>query len=202
MAGTWRNSRRASNRRCSIEPADHGNCVVQPSWLSISLTNWLILAEAASACSRWIRISDALVLLIIEEHVENAVGYERHTDDRDKERNVLCKQTSARFWDRRFAGELLLCDIAQGPLSPSQAEQARYETANGHFRDRMLDRSRCALCDMPSPHSMTSSASATNVAGTSRPSIRAVLRLMANSNFVGACAGRSPGLAPLKIRST
>ena len=37
-----------------------GNCVVQPSWLSISLMNWLILAAAASACSRWIRISAAL----------------------------------------------------------------------------------------------------------------------------------------------
>ena len=51
MAGTCRNSRKASNRRCSIEPADHGNWVVQPSWLSISLMNWLILAAAASACS-------------------------------------------------------------------------------------------------------------------------------------------------------
>ena len=51
IAGTCRNSRSASNRRCSIEPADHGNWVVQPSWLSISLMNWLILAAAASACS-------------------------------------------------------------------------------------------------------------------------------------------------------
>ena len=33
-------------------------------------------------------------------------------------------------------------------------------------------------------HSMTSSASASNVGGTSRPSIRAVLTLMANSNLV------------------
>ena len=60
MAGTWRNSRNASKRRCSIEPADHGSCVVQPSWLSISLMNWPILAAAASACSRWMRMSDAL----------------------------------------------------------------------------------------------------------------------------------------------
>src|SRR6516164_3355402 len=60
MAGTWRNRRKASKRRCSIEPADHGSCVVQPSWLSISLMNWPILAAAASACSRWMRMSDAL----------------------------------------------------------------------------------------------------------------------------------------------
>jgi len=43
-----------------MEPADQGNCVVQPSWLSISLLNWPILAAAASACSRWMRMSDAL----------------------------------------------------------------------------------------------------------------------------------------------
>ena len=60
MAGTWRSSRSASKRRCSIELADHGSCVVQPSWLSISLMNWLIFADAASACSRWMRISEAL----------------------------------------------------------------------------------------------------------------------------------------------
>jgi len=34
-------------------------------------------------------------------------------------------------------------------------------------------------------HSITSSARATSVDGTSRPSARAVLRLMASSNFVG-----------------
>jgi hypothetical protein len=28
MAGTWRNSRKASKRRCSIDPADQGSCVV------------------------------------------------------------------------------------------------------------------------------------------------------------------------------
>ena len=50
MAGTCFNSRKASNRRCSIEAADHGNWVVQPSWLSISLMNWPIFAAAASAC--------------------------------------------------------------------------------------------------------------------------------------------------------
>jgi putative tryptophan/tyrosine transport system substrate-binding protein len=32
----------------------------QPSWLSISLMNWPILAAAASACSRWMRMSEAL----------------------------------------------------------------------------------------------------------------------------------------------
>src|SRR5262249_20624929 len=51
-------------------------------------------------------------------------------------------------------------------------------------------------------HSMTSSARASSVGGTSRPSSFAVLRLMANSNLVGACTGRSVGFAPLRMRST
>jgi hypothetical protein len=32
--------------------ADHVNCVVQPTWLSISLMKLLILSAAASACKR------------------------------------------------------------------------------------------------------------------------------------------------------
>src|SRR6516165_11624223 len=51
-------------------------------------------------------------------------------------------------------------------------------------------------------HSITSSASARRVGGTVRPSVLAVLRLMTNSYFVGACTGKSPGFSPLKIRST
>jgi GAF domain len=51
-------------------------------------------------------------------------------------------------------------------------------------------------------HSITSSASASNVGGTSSPSALAVLRLITSSNFVGCSTGRSAGLAPLRIRST
>ena len=53
-----------------------------------------------------------------------------------------------------------------------------------------------------SNHSITSSAVASNVGGTARPRVLAVLRLIANSNFVGCCTGRSAGLTPLSIRST
>src|SRR5262245_26819027 len=45
-------------------------------------------------------------------------------------------------------------------------------------------------------HSITSSARASSVGGTSRPSAFAVLRLMTNSYFVGACIGRSAGFVP------
>src|SRR6266436_4243231 len=49
-------------------------------------------------------------------------------------------------------------------------------------------------------HSITSSARASTVAGTSRPSALAVLRLMTNSNAVGSWTGSSEGLSPLRIR--
>jgi hypothetical protein len=53
--------------------------------------------------------------------------------------------------------------------------------------------------EMPPVHSMTSSAPASNVCGTVRPSSLAVLRLMTSSNVVGCWTGRSAGLAPLRI---
>src|SRR6516225_4014035 len=51
-------------------------------------------------------------------------------------------------------------------------------------------------------HSITSSARASSVGGTSRPSAFAVLRLMTSSNLVGACTGRLPAFSPLRMRST
>ena len=51
-------------------------------------------------------------------------------------------------------------------------------------------------------YSITSSARARSVAGISRPSAFAVLRLMTNSYLVGAWTGRSAGLSPLRMRST
>src|SRR5262249_51026190 len=56
--------------------------------------------------------------------------------------------------------------------------------------------------ELAAPHSIASSARAGNVAGTSRPSACAVLRLTTNSNLVGCWTGRSPGLSPLRMRST
>jgi len=45
-------------------------------------------------------------------------------------------------------------------------------------------------------YSMTSSASASNVAGTSTASAFAVLRLMTNSNLFDCMTGRSLGFSP------
>src|SRR5262249_38095243 len=50
-------------------------------------------------------------------------------------------------------------------------------------------------------YSITPSARATRLVGTSRPSAFAVLRLMTSSYVVGACTGRSAGFSPLR-RST
>ena len=51
-------------------------------------------------------------------------------------------------------------------------------------------------------YSITSSAIESMSGDTSRPIARAVLRLMTNSYLVGSSTGRSPGLAPRKMRST
>ena len=62
--------------------------------------------------------------------------------------------------------------------------------------------SRCSNMACRTTYSITSSARASSVGGTSRPSALAVLRLMTSSNLVGACTGRSAGFSPLRMRST
>src|SRR5262249_23137123 len=54
--------------------------------------------------------------------------------------------------------------------------------------------------EVASPHSITSSASASNLSGSSRPSAVAVPRLITNSNFVDCGTGRSSGFSPLRMR--
>src|SRR5262245_51674417 len=56
--------------------------------------------------------------------------------------------------------------------------------------------------ELAAPHSITSSARASSIGGTSMPSALAVLTLRASSNFVGCSTGRSAGLSPLIIRPT
>src|SRR5262249_37667863 len=51
-------------------------------------------------------------------------------------------------------------------------------------------------------HSITSSARASSVGGTSRPSALAVTRLTTRSNLVGCSTGMSAGFAPRRILST
>jgi hypothetical protein len=51
-------------------------------------------------------------------------------------------------------------------------------------------------------YSITSSARADRVGGTSIPSAFAVFRLITNSNLVDCCTGKSAGFVPLRIRTT
>src|SRR5947209_15697200 len=51
-------------------------------------------------------------------------------------------------------------------------------------------------------YSITSSARASSIGGTSRPSALAALRLITSSNLVGCSTANSPGFAPLRILST
>ena len=60
----------------------------------------------------------------------------------------------------------------------------------------------CANSGHSATQSITSSARATNVGGTMRPSVLAVLRLMTKSNLVGCKTGRSAGFSPLRMRAT
>src|SRR5262245_65251968 len=53
--------------------------------------------------------------------------------------------------------------------------------------------------ELAPPHSITSSARARSVAGTSMPSALALLRLITSSYLVGACTGRSAGFSPLRM---
>src|SRR5262245_45837793 len=55
--------------------------------------------------------------------------------------------------------------------------------------------------ELATPHSITSSARASSMGGISRPSARAVLRLITSSNLVDWRTGRSAGLAPLRTRA-
>src|SRR5262245_56903696 len=49
-------------------------------------------------------------------------------------------------------------------------------------------------------HSITSSARASSVGGTSRPSALAVTRLMAKSNIAGCIMGKLAALSPFRMR--
>ena len=56
-------------------------------------------------------------------------------------------------------------------------------------------------CNKEDRYSINSLARASTAGGIVRPSALAVLRLITNSNLVGACTGMSAGFSPLRIRS-
>src|SRR5262245_41759035 len=89
---------------------------------------------------------------------------------------------------------------ASQPTSPLTTQHSlpsgRYSLLGPDFH--RLDRTSFAW----RTHSITSSAATSSPGGTVTPSAFAVLRLTTVSNLVGACTGRSAGLAPRRMRST
>src|SRR5262249_4875609 len=69
-------------------------------------------------------------------------------------------------------------------------------------RERPCRRTANEPDELAAPHSITSSARASSVGGTSRPSVLAVFKLITSSYLVGACTGRLVGFSPLRMRST
>src|ERR1700687_6424216 len=74
--------------------------------------------------------------------------------------------------------------------------------SKAHFASLPRHVGSVPLTEEASPHSITSSASASSVGDTSRPSDLAVLRLIRSLNVTGCCTGISPGLSPFSILST
>src|SRR5262245_17530785 len=104
----------------------------------------------------------------------------------------LYQTPTNRLVDVRFGSKADIC---------SAKRHVRFTPESGHLQ-----------CNSPCPpwaksghraaHSITSSARASRVVGTSRPRASAALRLITNSYLVGTSTGRSPGFSPLRMRST
>jgi hypothetical protein len=69
-------------------------------------------------------------------------------------------------------------------------------------RERPRRRAAEQRYELAPNHSITSSARASSVGGTVRPSALAVWWLMTSSNLLACTTGRSAGLAPLRMRPT
>src|SRR5215475_8070223 len=94
----------------------------------------------------------------------------------------------------------LTCGTLKGKPQKPDARRSRPLLRECGKRPRCRAAKQCY--EVAPLHSITSSARASSVGGTSRPSALAVLRLMISSNLVGYSTGKSAGLAPLRILST
>src|SRR5262249_50120436 len=81
----------------------------------------------------------------------------------------------------------------------ARSGRARHERPRGRRAANQRDELAPLHC---CGHSITSSARASNVGGTSMPSALAVLRLMTSSYLVGCWIGRLAAFSSLRIRST
>jgi len=129
-------------------------------------------------------------------------GHERHADrQRDRHaHNTFGKSGQIRS-QRSCRGDRLADHRRRGPAKePDSWQLARLLRPR---RERPRRRSAAEQGDEGAPlHSITSSASASSLSGTVRPSALAVLRLMTSMYLVGNWTGRSAGFSPLRMRST
>src|SRR5262249_53690091 len=94
-------------------------------------------------------------------------------------------------------------DVHDGALTSARRTLSKHADAPQALLRARRDRPRCRRAAEHRDelaafhHSITSSARASWVAGTSRPSALAVFRLITSSYLVGACTGRSAGFSPL-----
>src|SRR5262249_5252757 len=116
--------------------------------------------------------------------------------------------------DRRILA-LDIAGFAQAPTESGYAGGECYSRSaveeTNHWHRSLLRARRERPCrsraaeqrdEFAALHSITSSARASRLSGTVRPSVLAVLRLRASSNFTGACTGKSAAFSPRRIRST
>src|SRR5262245_54261055 len=122
---------------------------------------------------------------------------------------------------RRGSSRSVLVSLASSPVHTLQSNWAIWHcekiTALGRKVERLKTSTSCVLCAesglercLAEParchtrpfvgYSITSSAVASNLSGTVRPSILAVEALMTSSNLLDCTTGKSAGLAPLSIR--
>src|SRR5262249_255220 len=117
----------------------------------------------------------------------------------DQSRAISCRGRAT--WPRRdlFQGQGLGCPHGQG-RSPDHWSEPGLVRSGRQGPDRHSEgeiaNSRAAA--KKHCYSIPSSARATSLSGTVRPSAFAVLRLATVSNLVGACTGRSAGFLPPK----
>src|SRR5262249_23609638 len=108
-----------------------------------------------------------LVLLIIEEDVENTVGYQRDTDDRDEQRDVFGKQASAGFCAQALRHPLAAARQRQRlPVESRHAKTWQNRERSWRARYQTLAHPVPVPLETPLAHSITSSASAITVGGT------------------------------------
>src|SRR5262249_2631333 len=125
----------------------------------------------------------------------NAGGHRWRRLDRAQVRDVLVANPA-----------VLPAVLNQAHCQPIGRLAKVHEHCSGTIRARVLPSEAGPLFACPphssrtTRHSITSSARASSVGGTSRPSASAVCKLMINSNLVALITGRSVGLSPLRTR--